>query len=317
MKSYLFWVVLLFMVIATGCTPKPAVVADKAPSAAAFSVTQTANTPKAEQESGHTASAPGAVMETELSGKAADKKVSGDFDDYQDVETTDNAKGTGKEGENVTIADPWEPFNRAMFTFNDRMYFWVLKPVAQAYSKAVPEQARVSINNLYNNVKFPIRFVNNLLQGNLKGAASELGRFVINTVWGIGGLLDPAAGKEINLKEQKADFGQTLGVYGLGHGFYIHWPLLGPSSPRDTAGIVGDIFLYPSIYFGPWYVWTGFRAHEKVNDTSLQIGDYEALKEASIDPYVAVRDAYVQYRLKMIKRPGDTPSEGESGVLKK
>jgi phospholipid-binding lipoprotein MlaA len=304
MKSYLLGIVLFCIVLASGCTPKPAVVPDPAPTAAVPSVQRNTTAPKA-------------VQEPAPSQEATAKTGSGDFDDYQDIEAPDKVKGTEKEGENVTIADPWEPFNRAMFNFNDKMYFWVLKPVAQGYSKVVPEKARASVSNFYTNIKFPIRFVNNLLQGNLEGAASELGRFIINTVWGIGGLLDPASSKEINLKEQRADFGQTLGVYGLGHGFYIHWPLLGPSSPRDTVGTVGDIFLYPSIYYGPWYVWAGFRVHEKVNDASLQIGDYEALKEAAIDPYVAVRDAYVQYRLKMIKRQDTTLPAGASGLPKK
>jgi len=242
------------------------------------------------------------------------KALSGGLDDYQDIEEPEPG-GQQSVKEKVTIDDPLEPFNRAMFQFNDKLYFWVLKPVAQGYSKVVPEKARVSVDNFYTNLRFPIRFVNSLLQANFAGAASELGRFIINTVWGIGGLLDPAASKEIDLKKQKADFGQTLGTYGIGQGFYIHWPVFGPSSPRDTVGMVGDTFLYPSIYFGPWEVWAGSRIIEKVNDTSMRIGDYEALKDAAIDPYVAVRDAYVQYRLKMIKHQGGPPPAKGSGLL--
>ena len=87
----------------------------------------------------------------------------------------------------------------------------------------------------------------------------------------------------------------------MGHGFYIVWPILGPSSPRDSVNIAGDYFLYPVSYINPWYAWLGVRAYEKVNDTSLRIGDYESLKDAAIDPYVAIRDAYIQYRLKKVK----------------
>jgi phospholipid-binding lipoprotein MlaA len=87
----------------------------------------------------------------------------------------------------------------------------------------------------------------------------------------------------------------------LGHGFYIVWPILGPSSPRDSVDIAGDYFLYPVSYVYPWYAGMGVRSYEIVNSTSLRIGDYESLKEAAIDPYVAVRDAYIQYRLKKVK----------------
>jgi phospholipid-binding lipoprotein MlaA len=236
-----------------------------------------------------------------------------DYDDYGDIEVpekvTEEAKGE--------IADPLEPFNRAMYHFNDKLYFWVLKPVAQGYGKVVPEAARVGVNNFFANLAFPIRFVNCLLQANFEGAAAELGRFTVNTLWGVGGVLDPASSKDINLSTQDEDFGQTLGSYGLGQGFFINWPLFGPSSPRDTVGLVGDAFLTPSSYLSPWYAGAGIRGYDMINDTSLKIGDYESLKEAAIDPYVAIRDAYVQYRLKKVNRKGGgTPAE-DSGLPKK
>ena len=87
----------------------------------------------------------------------------------------------------------------------------------------------------------------------------------------------------------------------MGQGFYIVWPVLGPSSPRDSIDIAGDYFLYPVSYISPWYAWLGVRGYEEVNATSLRIGDYESLKNAAINPYVAFRDAYIQYRLKKVK----------------
>jgi phospholipid-binding lipoprotein MlaA len=207
----------------------------------------------------------------------------------------------GVDEEAVTIADPIEPFNRAMYHFNDRLYFWMLKPVAQGYSKVVPEPARVSVKNFFVNLGFPIRFLSCLLQADFSGAATEFGRFGINTIWGIGGLMDPAASKELDLRKQDTDLGLTLASYGVGHGFYIVWPVLGPSSPRDSIDIVGESFLYPVSYITPWYAWLGVRSYQEVNSTSLKIGDYESLKDAAIDPYVAFRDAYIQYRLKKIK----------------
>ncbi len=222
--------------------------------------------------------------------------VTGDYDASADYVEK------GGEQEKGRIADPLEPFNRAMYHFNDKLYFWVLKPVAQGYKAVVPEVARVSVNNFFTNIAFPIRFVNCLLQANFRGATLEVGRFVLNTLGGIGGLLDPASRKDVGLTKQDEDFGQTLGVYGVGQGFYIVWPILGPSSPRDTLGTVGDYFTHPFFYYdGPWLVTWELRVYDKVNDTSLRIGDYESLKEAAIDPYVAIRDAYVQYRLNKVK----------------
>ena len=229
--------------------------------------------------------------------EAASETAEDDFDyDEEDVPAA----------EQVTIADPWEPFNRAMFTFNDRLYFWVLKPVAEGYSTVVPEPARVSVGNFFSNLRAPIRFLNCVLQANLIGASTELFRFMLNSTIGVAGLFDPAGGEEIGLLRQDEDFGQTLGAYGLGQGFYIVWPFLGPSSPRDTVGMVGDYFSYPISYLDPWYVWVGVRGYQAINDTSLQIGDYEAIKEAAIDPYLAVRNAYIQFRQKKVEERGTT-----------
>ena len=153
-----------------------------------------------------------------------------------------------KTPEKAGIADPLEPFNRAMFHFNDKLYFWALKPVAQGYGKVVPEVARVGVRNFFSNIASPIRIVNCVLQARFVDAVKELGRFAVNTVWGIGGLMDLASDNAVNLPKQDADFGQTLGVYGLGQGFYINWPIWGPSSPRDTVGLIGDAFLHPFTY---------------------------------------------------------------------
>jgi len=204
--------------------------------------------------------------------------------------------------ERVTIADPIEPFNRAMYHFNDKMYFWLLKPVSQGYKAVVPEPARVGLKNFFSNLRYPGRFLSCLLQADFAGAASETGRFIINTLWGIGGFLDPSGGKKIDLQPQDTDMGQTLGVYGVGHGFYIVWPFFGPSSPRDTLSVLGDQFFYPPTYLSSSSASFGVSAWEIVNATSLRIGDYESLKGAAVDPYVSMRDAYAQYRMKAVKK---------------
>lgn len=197
------------------------------------------------------------------------------------------------------IPDPLEPWNRAMFTFNDKLYFWVLKPVARGYSAIVPEWGRVRVRNIFQNITMPARFVNNLLQLKINGAGTELLRFVFNTTVGAGGMFDVA--KNIDLKAQEEDLGQTLGVYGIGNGFYLVWPVLGPSSLRDTAGTVGDFFLDPVSYIPDMGLFIGVRSFDYTNETSLHIGDYEDLKESALDPYVSFRDAYFQYRNNKVK----------------
>jgi phospholipid-binding lipoprotein MlaA len=197
-----------------------------------------------------------------------------------------------------TIADPIEPWNRAMYHFNDKFYFWLWKPMTEGYKYAVPEDFRVLFSNFFKNIKAPVRIVNNLLQGKAGYAGKELAGFLINSTIGVGGLRD-CAGECFGIKGRDTGFGQTLAVYGVGSGFYIVWPILGPSSPRDTIGFVADRFLTPTAYLSPGqvgvetavglYVWDG------VNRTSFHLGDYEIVKKAAVDPYVAIRDGYVQY----------------------
>jgi phospholipid-binding lipoprotein MlaA len=245
---------------------------------------------------------------------ATEGKPEGDGAGEADEDEFDYGMEDVPAAEQVTIADPWEPFNRAMFTFNDRLYFWVLKPVAEGYSAVVPEPARVSVGNFFSNLRAPIRFLNCVLQANLIGASTELFRFMLNSTIGLAGLFDPAGTEEVGLLRQDEDFGQTLGSYGVGQGFYIVWPFFGPSSPRDTVGMVGDFFSYPISYLDPWYVWTAVRGYQAINDTSLQIGDYEAIKEAAIDPYVSVRNAYIQYRQKKVEERGATIPKSEPDI---
>jgi phospholipid-binding lipoprotein MlaA len=248
--------------------------------------------------------APGAdgIQSGQIQAKSADNPVDEIHEEYKEdgkleEYTTDN----GINEEKVEIPDPLEPVNRAVHQFNDKLYFWALKPFAQGYKAVLPEPARIGVKNFFSNLAFPARFLSCLLQADFSGAVTEAGRFTVNTIWGIGGFLDPSSGGELNLQKQDTDLGQTLGVWGVGQGFYIVWPILGPSSPRDTVSIAGDYFLYPVSYISPWYDWLGVRTYEEVNSTSLRIGDYEALKDAAIDPYIAFRDAYAQYRFKKIK----------------
>jgi phospholipid-binding lipoprotein MlaA len=205
----------------------------------------------------------------------------------------------------IAIPDPLEGFNRAMFEFNDAFYFDVVKPVAHGYGLLVPSPFRRGLRNAYNNLLFPGRFVNSLLQFNPGKAANELGRFLLNTVFGIGGLFDVAKERP-GLMPQEADFGQTLGVWGVGHGFYFVIPILGPSSLRDGLGRIVDLSFSPTTYLTqpvtsvPWYWSWVARVGDGLNDASLRQGEYEAFKNAAVEPYASMRDAYVQYRLQLV-----------------
>jgi phospholipid-binding lipoprotein MlaA len=253
--------------------------------------------------------APGVTTNAELqdTGKPAEQLPASGPADTGDKSSDEYGNVTEEEasgGEGPRIADPIEPWNRAMYHVNDKLYFWLLKPAATGYKRAVNEDFRGIFSNFYQNIKAPIRIVNNFLQGKPGYAGIELARFLINSVVGVAGLRDCA--KEcFGINGRDADFGQTLGKYGVGFGFYIVWPVLGPSSPRDTVGWVGDWLLKPQTYVSSEVIspeGTGLYVHEQVNYTSFHLGDYEALKQAAIDPYVAMRDAYVQYRKKLIER---------------
>jgi len=199
------------------------------------------------------------------------------------------------------IADPLEPMNRVFFHFNDKLYFWFLKPISVGYGSVVPQELRVGIRNFFDNLSMPIRAVNCILQGDIKGFGTELSRFVVNSTLGVAGFGDPAK-QVLGIDMEDEDLGQTFGFYGLGPAFYINWPLLGPSSVRDTIGLVGDSFLSPMYYAVDATKYKiAIKGFEQVNSTSLRIGDYESLKKSALDPYISLRDAYHQYRQHKIK----------------
>ncbi len=199
----------------------------------------------------------------------------------------------------VQVADPLAFWNRAMFYFNDKLYFWALKPFCQGYNYVLPEAVRIGIRNFFVNTAAPVRLTNCLLQGRIFAAEAEWSRFLLNSTVGMLGFGNPAD-QYPDLPLHPEDLGQSLGTYGLGHGLYIVWPVYGPSSLRDSLGDVGDGFLHPRGYLDSLMLSAGLWTFEKVNDTSLRIGDYETLKEAALDPYQAVRDAYVQFRMKRV-----------------
>ena len=150
------------------------------------------------------------------------------------------------------------------------------------------------MQNFFTNLGTPIRMTGCILQGKGHEAQVEFARFWFNSTIGVLGFGDPAKNyPELDLHDE--DMGQTLATYGVGDGFYVVWPVLGPSTLRDTAGSVGDLFMNPVSYL-PIGVSAGMSGENKLNQASFRTGDYESLKEAALDPYEALRDAYIQHR---------------------
>jgi phospholipid-binding lipoprotein MlaA len=197
----------------------------------------------------------------------------------------------------AAMPDPLQRINRGLFAFNDKVYFWLLKPAARGWGFVLPKRVRISVKNFFTNIYAPVRILNCGLQCDGKGALTETKRFAINTTIGLVGFFDPAT-STFKLDMRDEDFGQTLGCR-KGPGFYLDLPFLGPSSLRDGFGTIVDWCIVPSLYvliYSPWYYTAGANVLEIVNRTSLRIGEYEDLKKAALDPYVSVRDAYHQYR---------------------
>jgi len=207
-----------------------------------------------------------------------------------------------------TLFDPLSGYNEVITSFNDGVYEYVLKPVSQGYAYVIPKPARESIDNAFENLLFPVRFINNLLQFKLQNSFEELGRFVINSTLGIAGLMDVAS-SEFNLKKHDEDFGQTLGFYGIGSGFHVVLPILGPSNIRDIVGLVGDTWASPLSYIesrdanmldSSEEEWI-FKGIKSINFISLHSNEYDAFKKDAIELYPFIRSFYESRRTKLIQ----------------
>jgi len=260
------------------------------------------------------------LVSTSLDGNKTDSGGAGDgVDTPSDKEASDGEKSASSSGEprfgafeeeyesarsepRQDVYDPLEGYNRFMFQVNDRIYVYVLKPGAKGWRFIMPEPARFALDRAFENVFFPIRFVNSTLQLELEGAGREAGRFLVNTTVGIGGLFDPAR-HWIGWKANEEDFGQTLGRWGVGSGFPVVLPLLGMSNLRDTAGMIPDSYLNPLTYIDPYGLQAGVRALYRLNVVSIRvIGVYDRQKEQAIDPYTLFRNLYRQNRTAEIKK---------------
>jgi phospholipid-binding lipoprotein MlaA len=205
-------------------------------------------------------------------------------------------------------ADPLESVNRAMWTFNSKADQYVLRPAAQGYVAVTPGWMREGITNFFSNLFYPTTIVNDFLQAKFTQGAADTGRFVVNSVWGIGGLVD--VGSRVGLSKHDEDFGQTLGYWGMGEGWFLMLPFLGPSDFRDLMGRGVDIFTTPTHYLPgrydlPNYL-TTFVLYNVDNRANLLPAD--SLRESQFDQYLFVRTAYLQLRQSKIY-DGNPPPE--------
>lgn len=202
--------------------------------------------------------------------------------------------------EQVEENDPWEPFNDKTFWFNRQFDRFLLKPVATAYDTVVPDAVQKSLKNALTNVGVARRVVNNVLQLNFEGAGREVARFLINSTLGVAGFFDVAT-SAFGIEKSDRDTGQTLGVWGVEQGPYLVLPLLPSLTVRDGIGFVVDVALDPLIYFAPIAALAGRSGATVVNDRSLNLELYENVQETTLDLYSAVRNAYLQRRVQVVK----------------
>ncbi|WMJ71066.1 VacJ family lipoprotein [Stenotrophomonas sp. 24(2023)] len=199
----------------------------------------------------------------------------------------------GNSGASSAAYDPWEPFNRRVHRFNVAVDNTVARPLATAYTHVVPRFARTGVSNFFNNLRSPVTIVNQLLQGRPDDAWDSLGRFLMNTTLGIGGLFDPAS--KAMVANRREDFGQTLGAWGWRNSRYVELPFFGPRTVRDVFGLAGDIPLSPIRTVEEDKVRIGLQGLQLV-DTRAQLLAVDDLRDSAVDEYALVRDAWLQRR---------------------
>jgi phospholipid-binding lipoprotein MlaA len=204
--------------------------------------------------------------------------------------------------------DPYEATNREIFDLNLKIDRLMLRPTAERYSTYVPEGVRDSLRNALDNLRAPIVFANDVLQGEPRRAGQTAGRFLVNSTLGIAGLFD--IGTRLNLESHEEDFGQTLAVWGVGDGPYLVLPLLGPSSPRDSAGRLVDIALDPTVYIRikRHVFWMVGREYITILDTRARnLEAFDDIERSSLDFYATTRSLYRQHRTSEVRNGMPAP----------
>jgi phospholipid-binding lipoprotein MlaA len=218
--------------------------------------------------------------------------------------------------------DPWENTNRAIFSFNEGVDKYVLVPVASAYRVALPSPIRDSMHDFLQNLNGPIIFANDLLQGRFDLAGDTLGRFVVNTTLGAGGIVDVAT--KAGIPYHTNDLGITFATWGVGDGPYLMLPVLGPSNPRDLAGDVGDSFGDPGNIVASQHhrIWASFARSTAagIDERSRNIESLAEIERTSLDYYATIRSLARQRRAAQIRHqkddmPNAAPLLGSNAIV--
>jgi len=217
--------------------------------------------------------------------------------------------------------DPWENWNRKVFAFNEDLDATVLKPVATAYSNVVPQLVRQGVDNVFGNAADAWSAVNNVLQGKFEPGVRNVFRVVTNSVFGVLGIFDPAT--DLGLERAPEDFGQTLGHWGVGPGAYVVWPLLGPSTVRESFALPLDRAASPALLINDGTAVWGITVLQVVNTRANLLGASRLLDDIALDKYTFVRDAYLQRRRSLVydgdeppvPEPAEPPAPGNAPAL--
>ncbi len=197
-------------------------------------------------------------------------------------------------------SDPLEPVNRATFAANHALYKGVMQPISKGTESVVPNQALKALGNFGQNLESPVRIINRLVRGEPMHAGRELTKLIVNSSVGLGGLLKPSESFPALRNVRPADTGQTLGKAGIPAGPYLVLPVLGPSNCRDLVGKAGDWAMNPLVYLTasgvPNSVRSSVAAARGTDENRQRMNAYKATTELAADPYVAVREAYTDYR---------------------
>jgi phospholipid-binding lipoprotein MlaA len=236
---------------------------------------------------------PAKVQAAKSTGKST-APANDDLDEYSDV---------------ALIADPIEPFNRGIFWVNHQFYRYILKPVSRTYDTILPKPVRKGVYNVFDNLEYPVRFVNDLLQCKFQRAGKETGKFIVNSTAGVAGIMKVSDRIPALTDVPPEDTGQTFAQWGIGHGPYIVLPLIGPKSLRETVGFAGDVALSPVTWvtfgvIGGLGGATSLAVNYPNTARSMngRMSAYDAVTKDAVDPYLATRSGYVQSRKQAVSK---------------
>ena len=297
----LFAPALLLALAACASAPKPASAPPAAAPVAAAAAVDTLPAPPADADAAIATADATPALPADVAGNATPASGAApttEEDDYAALYGESPAPAADDPASDLPVRgrqayDPWEPMNRRIHAFNNAVDRAVARPLARAYVTVVPQPLRLGVTNFFDNLGSPLTFVNQVLQGRPRDAVQTLGRFLVNSTLGIGGVFDPAS--DLKMKRRSEDFGQTLGIWGWRSSRYIELPFFGPRTFRDVVGLAGDAPLSVVQRIEQDKVRIALQGIQLV-DTRAQLLSLDTLRENAPDEYAMVRDAWLQRR---------------------